>query len=46
MILDDNVQTNTYPSMWDASSVLPSDTRGTKADYAASSSVKLGTSYK
>lgn len=46
IILGDNVSTNAYPSMWDASSVLPSDTRGTKADYAASPSVKLGTSYK
>lgn len=38
--------TNTYPTMWGASSVLPSDTRGTKSDYNASPSVKLGTSYK
>lgn len=46
VILNDDVQTNAFPSMWGASSVLPSDTRGTKADYAASPSVKLGNSYK
>lgn len=45
-VLDDTTPANAYPTTWWQSSVLPADTRGTKADYSASPSVKLGTSYK
>lgn len=37
---------NVFPTMWRASALLPQDTRGTAADYKASSPAKMSTTYK